>query len=67
MDEAKLFSVMCGNRTRCNGLKLKHRKFCTNMWKSFFTIRVYGVYTVYGDFQDLSGRLPVQHIIEYLF
>ena len=32
--------VVCSDRTRSNGLKPEHRKFCTNMWKNFFTIRV---------------------------
>jgi len=41
MDEARLFSsVVCGNRTRSNGLKLEHRKFYTNLQKDFFTLRV---------------------------
>ena len=40
MDEARHFSVVCSDRTMSNGLKLVHRKFCTNMWKSFFTVRV---------------------------
>ena len=40
MDEASLFSVVCSERTRCNGLKLEHRKFHTNVQKYFFTVRV---------------------------
>jgi len=40
MDETRLFSVMCSNRTRSKGLKLEHGKFCTNIQKHFFTVRV---------------------------
>jgi len=40
MDEARLFSAVCSNRTRSNGLNLEHREFHTNMQKSFCTIRV---------------------------
>ena len=35
MDEARLFLVVCSNRTKSNGLKLEHRKFLTNTWKNF--------------------------------
>jgi len=37
---ANLFSVGCGDRTRGNGHKMKHRKFRTNMQKNFFMVRV---------------------------
>ena len=40
MDEARPFSVVGCDRTRSNGLKRKHRKFCTNMWNNFFMVRV---------------------------
>lgn len=37
--EARLFSVVCSNRTRSDGLKLERRMFCTNIQKNFFMIR----------------------------
>ena len=40
MDEFRLFSVVCSNRTRSNGLKLEHRNFSTNMQKNFFMVRM---------------------------
>ena len=35
-----MFSAVRGDRTRGNGQKLQHRKFCTNVCKNFFMVRV---------------------------
>jgi len=40
MDETRFFLVDHSDKARSNGLKLKHRKFHTNMWKNCFTVRV---------------------------
>jgi len=68
MGVARLFSVVCSNRTRSNGLKLEHQKFHTYMQKNFFMVRVTELEQVshsgcgvsfYGDVHDPSGHLPV--------
>ena len=39
-DKARPFSAVCGDRTRGNGPRLKHRKFHTNACKNFFTVKL---------------------------
>ena len=38
-DKARFFSMVRGNKTRGSSHKPKHRKFCTNVHKNFFTVR----------------------------
>jgi len=76
MDEARLFLVVCSNRTNSNGLKLEHRKFLTNTWKNFFMVRVMEHWNrlprevvqspFYRDIQDLPRCLPVRPRVGYL-
>ena len=39
-DRARLFPVVPSARTRDNGNTQKHRRFCLNIRKHFFTVRV---------------------------
>jgi len=55
LNEMRLLSVVCINRTRSNVLKLEHRKFFTDMWKNFYAIRV----------MEHWNRLP-RDVVEYL-
>lgn len=40
MDEARISSVVCSDKTRNNTLKFEHGKFHTNMQRNNFKVRV---------------------------
>lgn len=72
MDEARLFSVVCRDRTRHSGLKLEHRKFHTNMQKNF-TARVTEHWNRLPreavdspSMKIINGCLPAQPTVVYL-
>ena len=47
MDDGRLFSVVCSDRTRSNGLKLEHMKFHSKIWNNFM-----------GKLMEHWNRLP---------
>ena len=66
MDEARLFSVACSNRTRSNSLKLVHRKFHTNARKNLFTVRVMEHWNrLIREVEYLHRRLHKTHLDIY--
>lgn len=40
MHKARLFLVVGSDRMRSNGLQIERRRFHTDVWKNFFTVRV---------------------------
>lgn len=77
VDEARLFPVVCSNRTRDNRHKLEHRKLHTNMRKDFFTLRTTEHWqrlpreatevSFSEDVQDLPGYFPLQPAVGNCF
>ena len=66
MDESRLFSVVCSNRTRSNGLKLELRMFCTNMQKNFFMVRVRNCWNPREVVESPSVEIFKTHLDAYL-
>ncbi len=72
MDRARFFSVVPSDRTRDNRHKLKHRKFCLNPRKNFFTLMVKEyrnklprvvVESFSEDIQNYSGCFPGENLL----
>lgn len=68
-EEAKLFSVVCSDRTRGNIHRLKYRKCCLNARKKFLVLRVvkhcfsFLTVSIHEDIQNSTGQNPGQAVL----